>query len=237
MSYILEALKKLEQKRQREDGTHNLLNRPAESHRKARKKSIWPFIVIALIVVNTGITIWLAGPWRTAQKQRESKHEGTSESFRPAQPSQAKMKDQPEAVVAENGTMKKQKVMHVKNVPEQEAASTSRRVTEKVDYSEIPLPGKPSSQHVYSPPSKPAAKKVYSMNELPQEIKGKLPHLKMSVHYYSPDPQARFIRVNDATLKQGQSLTLGLRVEEITAAGTIFSYQGYRFLIGINDGR
>lgn len=237
MSYILEALKKLEQKRQRDDGAQNLLNQPAENHRKIRKKSIWPPVVIAVLLVNTGITLWLAGPWRGAQKHREGKHENIPVAFRKDQPYQAKKNDLPQAVATENGATKKQKVMQAKNLAEQDADSTPRRVAVKTDYSNVPVPEKPPASHIPPGSAKPTAKKVFSMNELPQEVKGRLPPLKMSVHYYSPDPQARFAKVNDTTLKQGQSLPPGLRVEEITVAGTIFSYHGYRFLIGINDGR
>ena len=59
----------------------------------------------------------------------------------------------------------------------------------------------------------------------------------MSAHFYSTDQQARFARVNDKILHEGETLSEDLKVEEINPGGAIFRYKGYRFQIGINENR
>ena len=59
----------------------------------------------------------------------------------------------------------------------------------------------------------------------------------MSAHFYSTDQQARFARVNDKILHEGETLSEDLKVEEINPGGTVFKYKGYRFQIGINENR
>ena len=61
--------------------------------------------------------------------------------------------------------------------------------------------------------------------------------MKMSAHFYSTDQQARFARVNDTILHEGETLAGGLKVEEISPTGTIFNYLGWRFQIRINENR
>jgi hypothetical protein len=43
----------------------------------------------------------------------------------------------------------------------------------------------------------------------------------------------RFVRVNDQALREGQVGPSGLKLEQITPDGAVFSYQGFRFRIGI----
>jgi hypothetical protein len=59
----------------------------------------------------------------------------------------------------------------------------------------------------------------------------------VSAHYYSAEPRSRFIRVNDQALREGQTGAAGLKLEKITPDGAVFSYQGYRFQMGIEGNR
>jgi general secretion pathway protein B len=67
MSYILEALKKLEQKRMQEEtpGALTLLGTPES---EAKKRLLWPYPVIAALLLNAGLMIWWIGPWRAEKK-------------------------------------------------------------------------------------------------------------------------------------------------------------------------
>ena len=59
----------------------------------------------------------------------------------------------------------------------------------------------------------------------------------MSIHLYNAEPQARFAKINDRTLHEGESLVEGLKVEQIRPDGVVFGYQGLRFQLGINENR
>lgn len=81
----------------------------------------------------------------------------------------------------------------------------------------------------------PADGHTIKLSELPSEIRKNLPTLKMSAHFYSTDKQARFARINDRILHEGDVLSEGLKLEEVNSGGAVLSYKGYRFLMGINE--
>ncbi len=73
MSYILEALKKLEQKRQQED-TPNLLTLQSRITHVPRKRKVWPYVVGGIILLNiTALIILRTALWRPVEKPRSVK--------------------------------------------------------------------------------------------------------------------------------------------------------------------
>jgi general secretion pathway protein B len=58
-----------------------------------------------------------------------------------------------------------------------------------------------------------------------------LPELALNLHSYSANPAERFIFLNMMKLREGQSTPQGVRVETITPDGAILSWQGSRFLL------
>lgn len=79
-----------------------------------------------------------------------------------------------------------------------------------------------------------ASGKVFEVGDLPPAIRSALPEFRVSGHAYSPERQTRVARVNEKILQEGQDLAPGLKAEEITPEGIIFSYKGYRFRIAAN---
>lgn len=75
--------------------------------------------------------------------------------------------------------------------------------------------------------------KLYSLQELPVSIQQSLPAFAISTHLYASDTSSRVVRINGQTLREGQFLTAGLKLEEITSEGVIFSYHNYRFRVGL----
>jgi hypothetical protein len=49
---------------------------------------------------------------------------------------------------------------------------------------------------------------------------------------YSEDPTLRMVRINGRTLREGQYISEGLKVEEIRPDGVILDYKKYRLQIG-----
>ena len=79
MSYILEALKKLEQKRQQE-GTPNLLTLQGDATKVRKKRSLWPYITLGVVLLNGIIVLlffWIA-PWKHAGQPLPSQLPGGS---------------------------------------------------------------------------------------------------------------------------------------------------------------
>jgi general secretion pathway protein B len=61
-----------------------------------------------------------------------------------------------------------------------------------------------------------------------------LPDLRLDLHVYDPNPAARFVFINMRKLREGESLPEGVRVEQITSTGAELSYRGKRFLLDGN---
>jgi general secretion pathway protein B len=106
----------------------------------------------------------------------------------------------------------------------------------------VPAPGRQeqaeSSAHIPSGPAgdheeMPEDNKIYRLKELPSSIQQDLPSFSISALMYSGNPASRMVRINDQMMYEGQDLTAGVRLEEITKDGVIFRHQKYRFYVGV----
>ena len=71
--------------------------------------------------------------------------------------------------------------------------------------------------------------KIIAMTELPLAIQQEIPKMTISGHAYSTVPKERIVGINDRLLQEGEYLSPGLRLEQITADGLVFSYKKYLF--------
>jgi general secretion pathway protein B len=235
MSYILEGLKKLEQKRQQEEKSPHLLTFQGNNPEKSVRKSIWPYLIFAVLLVNAGVFIWWIAPWRSTERNAPL----SQPVARKSAPSVAKIT--PVERKREN------KSVPAKVLQQSRAANSPTTNIAGKEIKETPLPAakeNPASKQASVAASVPPAKskpatdgRIVKLYELPSEIRNSIPDLKMSAHFYSADQQARFARVNDKIIHEGETLSEGLKVEEINPGGTVFNYKGYRFQIGINENR
>lgn len=88
-------------------------------------------------------------------------------------------------------------------------------------------------------PAIPAAneeqeQQVIPLYELPAAIQKEIPDMAVQLHAYSNTPGERLVSINSIRLREGGYLMAGLRLEQITPDGMIFSYKGYRFSRGIH---
>ena len=66
MSYILDALKKAEKERRR--GTvPNLSTDQDPSTQKPKKRSLWFYILIMVVLINAGIFLFWLSPWKSKE--------------------------------------------------------------------------------------------------------------------------------------------------------------------------
>jgi general secretion pathway protein B len=78
-----------------------------------------------------------------------------------------------------------------------------------------------------------AALQIPKWHDLAPQIRAALPNLSVSMLIYSKKPEDRWININGFKKRQGEEISAGLILEEITAEGAIFSYQGHRFYKGV----
>jgi len=79
----------------------------------------------------------------------------------------------------------------------------------------------------------PVPNKLYSLQELPASLRQSLPDFAISTHLFASDASSRMVRINGQMLREGEFLSAGLKLEEITFEGVVFSYQKYRFRVGL----
>ncbi|MBA4391623.1 MAG: hypothetical protein C0399_11915 [Syntrophus sp. (in: bacteria)] len=223
MSYILDALKKVEQKRAREE-LPNKLTFPGELPPERKKRSLWPYFLLAALLLNAAVIAFLvSSPW--------SDKGGTiAQESVLRQPAATEDRSIVRETLkgSEEGSLKKDVTSSSTRAVEKEAKEAAVPVPAKTLVSEhIPIEQKPGQKKVATPP----IDRLFSLSELPPVVKSTLPEFRVSGHAYSPDRHTRVARVNDKILQEGQELAPGLRLEEIIPEGIIFSYQGYRFRV------
>ncbi len=215
MSYILEALKKLEEKRRLETGPY-LLSSHYSSPQKRKGYFQWRYLIFFALLLNAGILLWWAGPWLSKNNAERSTFEGQGQSTVNKQLEIVKdaidegpgpRHRQPRNVV-ENGHT-------VGSGPQENALAPSFQTG-------------PSAPDKAGPDSK-----IIEMSDLPSSVRQKLPDLNISGHFYESTPSSRIITVGGRTLHEGASAAPGVKLERITSDGAIFSCDGYRFHKGV----
>lgn len=259
MSYILDALRKSDQQRQR--GTAPTLLAVQEKAAAPGQRTLLAYGLLAAVLVGVGVVIGWLRPWQSEQTAPATPEfvaarplqaiplkvtplestpvESTprkSTSGEPAPPpSETVRKPQPEAAL--------------QSAPAETAPSdsaprpkTKRPVPATVDEQGPPLGAEaaPTGRDAaLAPPvdlagadgaSGPA---VIEMGNLPLQIRQTLPAMAISFHAYSDTPDSRLVGINNRIRREGDSIAPGLLLEQITPDGMIFAYQGYRFRRGV----
>ena len=239
MSFILEGLKKSEQKRT--EGEVPNLQTLHRSPAARRRRKLWPVLLCSALLLNAVVLVWWLRPWQAVQEAQPVAVQ------RPVPPPIAPDHAAPPVAVASVPVQPK-----VPSVP----VTTSRPVPPPIPKAQppaelIPVPPPVYQEKKAAPPSPLSASSQRptvavtegsdqesasadtagypSLDSLPASIRQQLPAFNFSLHYYSEDPEQRMVRLNGRILREGQELSDGLLLSEITSQGAIFSYHGYDF--------
>jgi general secretion pathway protein B len=71
---------------------------------------------------------------------------------------------------------------------------------------------------------------VPTLRDLPLDVQLKVPKMSFSVFVYAQKPADRMVIIDGHTRREGDEVSSGLRLEEITREGAVFSFKGHRFL-------
>ncbi len=269
MSFILDALKKLEQKRHR--GTvPDLLTVHEPAPQESKKRLVWPYLLLAALLLNAAIlTLWL-GPWRSEKpviiaqsidgKQLEPTAIRSSEDV-PDTPepatssglaktvSTAPEADEEDSLSGAKTTETSGAVGSFDNISSNEPENVKADVHEEISGEPAPTVEMTGSLEIFPsareqpptndlPPTESqtppdpgveSEEKVLNVNELPSSVRQELPQLTIAGHIYSNEPSARMANINGQIIQEGEVVTEGLKLEEITPTEVIFSYKGYLF--------
>lgn len=239
MSYILDALRKSDQQRQR-GSTPTLLTVPSTPTNPRRPRYLLNG-VIAAALISAGILVGWLQPWQNeraepvasspaasgATRELEPSSYGSAES--PGRPQQESMPQPPTAAVeADNPpapvTLTEQEPAFAddSSASPQPAAGTRSAATGR-----LPVTSGATAA------ASDEGKKVMALNDLPPAIRRELPGIAIMFHAYSSDPAERRVMINGNMAKEGQALADGLVLQQITPDGVILVYKGYRFQHGV----
>jgi general secretion pathway protein B len=241
MSYILEALKKAEQKRELEERPKSVTF-STETPRPARKQAVWPYLLVAVLIVNIIFLVrwlWVGSPAEPKGAGKTAQDLIVQPPRTQPSPARRRESEAPEVRRPLQQVDQREPKRAVERAPSRPAAPAR-------DASESPaLPAKSTPEETAArepaPHSErrisPATGKLYGLNELPTDVRSGLPEFRITGHAYSAEAQTRVVRINEKILQEGQELSTGLKLDEITPDGVVLSYQGYRFRVGINHSR
>jgi general secretion pathway protein B len=243
MSYILDALKKSEQQRQR--GTAPSLLAAQVPAEVPRSPATLYYGLAAAVLLVVGFAIGMLRPWHAEAPPPQEVAAKPPEAVAPPAPAvppppapakvEITIKTEPQTPVSQpvaqpplppaNDALKAQ--VPVPAAPAQGAPS--RSATALQGNAASPVPEQPAGAR---PANAAPERAPVAFAELPASIQQDIPKLSFLFHLYSGNPRDRLVGINDRMLHEGDSVEPGLVLEQITPDGVILSYKGYRFLRG-----
>lgn len=214
MSLILDALKKSDRNRERGkvpdlQADHSSIVAPPPPLRRYRR---WVWALLVLVVVSCGWWLWQHGPATTAPAATPVRH--TVAVPPPPISPPTEVMPAPAPVPLEPA-----KTTPVPKTEAAVAASTPKSIPAEKPAVSAAEATKPATSET----------QVYEIADLPSHIAQGLPELTVSVHYFTPSPAARMVRINNRILREGGSLPGGIKIASIEKNGIIFELQGVRF--------
>lgn len=233
MSYILDALKKSDQQRQR--GMTPTLHTPQTTVIALRQPAYLFYAIFATILICAGAILGWLHPWQTEQAFPEIKSVPAKPAVLQAQPRNPLPPPEPAAIirqpVAEQPLQNALPANPVAPVPERPAPQQNTPVPvipEKAAASPklkaAPVPEKIPSAKVIA-----VQHGILAMTELPASIQQEIPKISISGILYTNDPESRLVGINNKLMREGEYLAPDLKLEQIAPDGVIFSYKQYRF--------
>lgn len=220
MSFILDALKKSEQERQRQHAP-SIAELPYG--RKKDNKPWWLWLVIGLLAVNFLILVilwWSKNSVTTVSTATEPVPAPMSkESIQPLLPP----------------------IRDVRALEDEAINTSDTQDSTSLILSNLETPSTPPMVQATSPaPNNPSAVmsaqpvrtgQTATLESLGGAAALNLPELRLDLHVYSDSKAQRFVFINSKKYAEGQPLSEGPLVEQITEAGVILNYRGQSFLL------
>ncbi len=222
MSYILDALRKSEQERQR-GKVPDFYGAPEVASTESKKFNYWPVVTAVVVAINLGLLgyFFLKSPKQSTVAEvpvAVASQKPAVSTVEPVKP--ASVPTQPSPKVQEQS-------MAVKN----SAKPTVSAPKPRVEPEPIAEPQPQTNQTPYTPA--PQVAYMPQLEELsPGERQG-IPDLTFSSHMYSSMPKFRSIIINGKRLKEGQFFNADLQVREITDTGVIMSHGSTLFQVDV----
>ena len=205
MSIILDALRKSESSRLRQDHPVIFAARTAPARTRL---PIWALVLVALLAINLLVIAW-------ALLRSESPSNDVARVEQPAAADVPAAAPAPAPASTDAPAVAPPADAPATIAPAAVAPTTVRAVTARA-----------------APPAVPALPRAPSRDDL--LARGTtIPLAELNMHVYDPNPQARFVLLNGQRLREGESSREGLAVERITAEGVILRFGSSSFAVNL----
>ncbi len=234
MSFILDALRKSDQQRQRQQGSTPMIAPAPDT--QAAAPALWWYGLLAAVLLGAGILI---GSLQRGAPE-PAPQAALPAATRPAMPLAATLPVAPLPVATTSVKRAEAPVSQLAAAPAARGvppllAAPAPIVPTAADTVITPHTAQreESARAAATAPAPEGG--IVAFNELPPALQQELPKLAILVHSYASAPKARFVLIGDRKWHEEESPAPGLKLEQITPDGMIFSYKGYRFRRGINS--
>lgn len=226
MSFILDALRKSENKRhnQHRDSARAVYETQEPKPLKSRR---WVVALVLVLLINLILVLWM-----TSFRQKIPVESPVTNL--PTPPTV----DSPSAPIAVSSESKAVEPAPAA-APEQpdltiEVAteSESRPIEPEVETQPAPPEIISTTSQTESTDEPIVVSKLYSISELPSALRSRVTALQMPLHAFNANnPTAGMVQIDGRLLRAGDRIANDLKVEEITADGVILRSEEYRFLL------
>jgi general secretion pathway protein B len=233
MSYILDALRKSDQQRQR-GSTPTLLTVQTMPTEPTRPR-YWLNGAIAAALIAAGVLVGWLQPWQNKQAEPVAAGPTASGSTRDVPPPSYGSAESPGGP-QQKASMQAATAAAQAGDPATDFALTQQEPAFADGSSASPQPAADSQSA--APGRLPVtsgatasdeAERVLALNDLPPAIRREIPGIAIMFHAYSSAPGERRVMINGNMAKEGETLADGLGLQQITPDGVILVYKGYRF--------
>ena len=206
MSYILEALKKSEKERgrnQEQNSSSSTIIYPG--YTKSGKSSNKKYLYIAATTLAACIVVFILITFLKTQPEKADNNFPENTRANQHQPAAI---DTPGTRAGNTIVIRPQTGIH-----QESSASRDQQLTSFAD------------------PHHEAGKVYPDYNDLPQQTKNSIPAFTIAGHTYSDQSDQRMLILNNTIIKEGQAIGNGLRLVEITWNGAILGYNDIVFSV------
>ena len=227
MSFILDALRKSEQERQRQAGPGFAELRPAIARTGF---PVWAVALGALLAINLVVLLVVVLRRDDSPPPATASSPATSESVSPTASGSAPLAA-PAPLRTEMPTE-----LDIEDARSLEEESRATRDDYRIPVEASADESFEQAEPELQPPPRAASSDGESDARLPTindvSLQGaSVPQLHLDIHVYAAQPADRFVFLNNRKFREGDETPEGTKVERITRDGVVLNHHGVRFLL------
>ncbi|NOZ51547.1 MAG: general secretion pathway protein GspB [Gammaproteobacteria bacterium] len=231
MSYILDALKKSEQERDRErkaiPSITSVHSAVVTEDEQTSATVLWLYVIAALLLLSTAALayFYLFYP----PNSTVSTVDGVPEEAMQIVEEATSTESIPQAVAVIPAPTPDAAVKLSARKQEQVPVLDQKKPTQKVIFSKEYLQLEDAVSAVDEITNE--NHEALPISELPEAIRQKIPSISFAGHVYSSIKKRRSVMINDRKMREGESVNAELTLVAITPNGAEFKFEGYTFML------